>query len=60
MEEVSRSHEGKPPFWSGNLVGASPYAASFFAYYSERLFHAFWVGRLSLKEDSRVSPLDAL
>ena len=35
--EVSQSHEGKPPFWSGNLVGASPYAAAVFEYFSQRV-----------------------
>ena len=29
-EEVSQSHGGKPPFWSGNRVGASPYVAAYF------------------------------
>jgi hypothetical protein len=35
-EEVSRNHEGMPPFWSGNFVGASPYAAAYFRYISKR------------------------
>ena len=48
-------HSGREILW-----GLAPTQPSFFAYYSERLFHAFWVGRLSLKEDSRASPLDAL
>ncbi len=36
-EENPQSHGGKPPFWSGNLVGASPYAAAFFEYFRELL-----------------------
>ena len=30
MKEDSQSHEDMPPFLSGNLVGASPYAVAFF------------------------------
>src|SRR5215204_829288 len=46
--EVSQSHEGKPPFWSGNLVGASPYAAA-------ELLDP--VPGLRLKEVGRVRPI---
>jgi hypothetical protein len=28
-EEDPQSHGGMPPFWSGNHIGASPYAAAF-------------------------------
>src|SRR5215212_5229118 len=34
--EVSQSHGGVPPFWSGNCVGASTYTAAFFEYFQER------------------------
>src|SRR5215203_1153379 len=37
MVEVSQSHGGKPPFWSGNCVGASPYATAFSEYFPKRL-----------------------
>jgi hypothetical protein len=40
-DAVSQSHESKLPFWSGNLVVASSYAAAFFECFSELLFHAF-------------------